>query len=85
MENSSSLNKIRVVKSDGSQELFIYMHLEYACAGLDVDMLTILKDARLKLYDGAKSSDEEPEMRKEFVKLGYELLSNKKSRSRRRS
>lgn len=57
----SKIENIFIIKNNGSKELFnadkINNHIHFACEGLNVDSLSIIKDAKLKLFDGAKSSD----------------------------
>lgn len=52
---------IFIIKNDGRKEPYtpekIHQHLAKACSGLDVDVVSIIKDARLKIFDSAKSSD----------------------------
>lgn len=57
----SKIENIFIIKNNGSKEPFnadkINNHIHFACDGLNVDSLSIIKDAKLKLFDGAKSSD----------------------------
>lgn len=56
-----NLDTIHIVKNNGEREIFdaekIHKHLHFACQNLDVDIISIIKDARLKIFDGAKSVD----------------------------
>lgn len=56
-----NLDTIHIVKNNGEREIFdaekIHKHLHFACQNLDVDTISIIKDARLKIFDGAKSVD----------------------------
>lgn len=56
-----NLDTIHIVKNNGDREIFdaekIHKHLHFACQNLDVDIISIIKDARLKIFDGAKSVD----------------------------
>lgn len=58
---SDNFDNISIIKTNGSKEPWcpdkIHAHLTKACAGLNVDVISIIKDARLKIFDGAKSSD----------------------------
>lgn len=54
------MENINIIKNDGSSELLnidkIHKHLSEACNGLNVSQIDIVKGARLKFYDGMKSS-----------------------------
>lgn len=56
-----NLDSIHIIKNNGDREIFdaekIHKHLHFACQNLDVDSISIIKDARLKIFDGAKSVD----------------------------
>lgn len=51
---------IRIIKNDGSREDLnidkIYKHLQYACEGLNVSQVDIIKNAKLKFFNNMKSS-----------------------------
>lgn len=68
-------DEIYIVKNDGSKELFdaskIHNHLKYACDGLDVDIISIIKDARLKLVNGSRSVD----IQESLIKSAAEKIS----------
>lgn len=50
-----------IIKTNKTKEIYspdkIHRHLHEACKGLNVDVISIIKDAQLKIFDGAKSSD----------------------------
>ena len=52
--------EIQIVKNKGQKEPLnidkIYSHLQLACEGLNVSQVDIIKNAKLKFYDGMKSS-----------------------------
>lgn len=56
-----SLDSLYIVKNSGERELFmpekIHAHVKKACEGLAVLHASIIMDARLKIFDGARSSD----------------------------
>lgn len=55
------MDDIHIIKNNKTRELFnpekIHQHLKLACEGLNVDQISIIKDARLRIYEGAKSAD----------------------------
>lgn len=59
--NLKNYDDICIIKNDGRKEKYnpakIHSHLARACAGLDVDVVSIIKDARLKIFDNARSAD----------------------------
>lgn len=56
-----TLDSLHIVKNSGEQEPFlpekIHAHVRKACEGLAVLHASIIMDARLKIFDGARSSD----------------------------
>lgn len=55
------MDDIFVIKRNGERELWnpdkIHSHLSRACSGLDVDVVSIIKGARLKIFDGVNTAD----------------------------
>lgn len=51
---------IQIIKNDGTKEQLnidkIYSHLQYACEGLNVSQVDIIKNAKLKFFNNMKSS-----------------------------
>lgn len=69
------MNEIYIIKSNKQKELFnpdkIHKHLTLACEGLNVDPISIIRDAQLKIFDGAKSSD----IQESLIKSAQEKIS----------
>lgn len=72
---TQNLDSIFIIKTDGSLEPWqpekIHSHLKRACAGLNVDLLGIIKGARLKIFDKARSAD----IQNALIKAAQEKIS----------
>lgn len=59
-QTTQTTQPMQVIKNNGTREPLnidkIHIHLADACAGLNVSQIDIVKGARLKFYDGIKSS-----------------------------
>lgn len=69
------MEQIQVIKNDGTKEILnidkIHIHLSEACEGLNVSQIDIVKGARLKFYDGIKSSS----IQDSLIQAAQELIS----------
>lgn len=73
MENIQVIQAIQVIKNNGSKENLnidkIYFHLNFACEGLNVSQIEIIKHAKLKFYNGIKSSSIQDSLIQSCVEL----------------
>lgn len=70
------MEDIYIIKNDGTREVFdsekIYKHLTLACKNLDdVDIITLIKNARLKIFNNIKSVD----IQNSLIKAAQEMIS----------
>lgn len=69
------MEEILIIKNNGEKEVFnpdkIHRHLKDACEGLNVDIISIIKDARLRITNNSKSID----IQNSLIKSAQEKIS----------